>query len=156
MNRTIQISAFIWNKMLLKYTSDIYNTDISPADRDQGGNRGGRSQGDDSRELEREEPSWAQAPVITMAHGGADRGRSHGGGMATDSRGLTDDGGTGGRGAESKKDSQLRIGVCRWSGGPGWSWRLWRLRRRSAVEPEWPRTKVKLAGRKEPNRAGGT
>ncbi len=34
-----------------------------------------------------------------MAHGGADRGRSHGGGMATDSREATNNGGAGGVGA---------------------------------------------------------
>ncbi len=57
------------------------------ADRDQGGDEGGRSQGRDRRDPEQEEPSWTQAIAITAAHGGADGGRSHGGGMATDSRG---------------------------------------------------------------------
>ncbi len=44
-------------------------------------------------------PGGTQATAITAPHGGADGGRSHGGGRAADSRGLTDDGRAGGGGA---------------------------------------------------------
>jgi len=44
---------------------------------DEGGRRG----------LEQEELSWTLATALTVTHGGADGGKSHGWGMATDSRG---------------------------------------------------------------------
>ncbi len=53
--------------------------------RSQGGSDGGRSQGEDRQE--QEEPGGTQATITMVAHGGADRGRSHGGGMAADYRG---------------------------------------------------------------------
>ncbi len=53
-----------------------------PADRDQGGDEGGRSQGRDSKDAEQEAHIWTQATAITTP-GGPDGGRSHGGGMAT-------------------------------------------------------------------------
>ncbi len=65
-----------------------------PADRDQGDN-GGRSQGRDWRDPEQEKHSKTQATAMMMAHGGADGGRSHGGGIAADSKGPTG-GGAGG------------------------------------------------------------
>ncbi len=64
-------------------------------DRVQGGDEGGRSQGRpdrDRRGLEQEEPSRAQATGMTATPGGADRGRSHDGERAYDSRGLTNGG----------------------------------------------------------------
>ncbi len=70
-----------------------------PVDRVLGGDDRGRSQGEDRRDLEQEEPSRTQATAITATHGGADGGRSHGGGRADDSRGPTDGGG-GARGRE--------------------------------------------------------
>ncbi len=63
-----------------------------------GGDRG-RSQGRDRRDPENSR-TWATA--LMMAHGGTDGGRSHGGGMASDSRGLTNSGGAGGGGAETE------------------------------------------------------
>ncbi|KAL1250938.1 hypothetical protein QQF64_018734 [Cirrhinus molitorella] len=63
---------------------------------------GGRSQGEDRRELKQEEPGGTQIPAVTVAHGGADGGRSHGGGRADDSMGLTDGGRAGGGGARGR------------------------------------------------------
>ncbi len=54
-------------------------------------------EGGDGREPEQEEPGRIQATAITVAHGGADGERSHGEGMAADSRGPTNSGGAGGR-----------------------------------------------------------
>ncbi len=56
-------------------------------------------EGEDRRELEQEEPGGTQAMAITAAHGGADGGRSHGEGMAANSRGATNGSGAGGGGA---------------------------------------------------------
>ncbi|KAI2644691.1 hypothetical protein H4Q32_027011 [Labeo rohita] len=74
--------------------------------RSQGGDRrvqgrsdGGRCQGEDRRDLEQEEPGGTQAAAMMVAHGGAYRGRSHGGGRADDSRGSTAGGRAGGGGA---------------------------------------------------------
>ncbi len=50
-------------------------------------------------EPEQEEPGRTQATAITAAHGGVDGGRSHGEGMAADSRGPTNGSGAGGGGA---------------------------------------------------------
>ncbi|KTG32598.1 hypothetical protein cypCar_00023770 [Cyprinus carpio] len=84
-----------------------------PADRDhggrsQGGDDRGRSQGGDRRDLEQEEPGRTQATAIP-AQGEADSGRSHGGGMAADSRGPTNGseaGGGGARGGDREPKSQ--------------------------------------------------
>ncbi len=62
--------------------------------------KGAMKEGRDRRDPEQEEPSRTQATVITAAHGGADGGRSHGGGMAADSRGPTNGSGAGGGGAQ--------------------------------------------------------
>ncbi len=43
-------------------------------------------------------PGGTQATAITMNHGGADGGRSHGGGRAAKSKGMTDDSRAGGGG----------------------------------------------------------
>ncbi len=48
--------------------------------------------------MEQAEPNGTQATAVKTTHGGADGGRSHGGGRADDSRGLTDGGGAGGGG----------------------------------------------------------
>lgn len=64
-----------------------------PADRVQGGDDGGRTQGEDRRGLEQEKPSWTKAAAMMLTHDGIERWRSHGGGMATDSRGPTNTGG---------------------------------------------------------------
>ncbi len=45
------------------------------------------------RDLEQAEPGGTQAAAMMAAHGGADRGTSHGGGRANDSRGPTNGGG---------------------------------------------------------------
>ncbi len=74
-----------------------------PANRVQVGDEGGRSQGGDMRDPEQEEPGGTQATAITVAHGGADGGRSHGGGMAADSRGPTNGGGAGEGGARDRE-----------------------------------------------------
>ncbi len=80
-----------------------------PADRVHGWGRQGRSQGRDRRSqgrpdgarrgLEQAELGGTQATAVKATHGGADRGRSHGGGRADDSRGPTDGSGAGGGGA---------------------------------------------------------
>ncbi len=67
-----------------------------PAHRVQGGDEGGRSQGRDMRDPEQKEPGGTQAAATTVAHSGAEGGRSHGGGMTADSRGPTNGGGAGG------------------------------------------------------------
>lgn len=54
--------------------------------RSQGGSDGGRSQGDDTRDLAHVAPRGTKATAIMANHGGADRGKSHGGGRAEDSR----------------------------------------------------------------------
>ncbi len=79
------------------------------ADRDQDGVEGGRSQGGFRRDPEEEEPGGTQATAIKVARGGADGGRSHGGGMAADPRGPTNGGGAGGggvRGGDGEPKSQ--------------------------------------------------
>ncbi len=65
----------------------------------QGGDDGGRTQGEDRREQEQEEPGGTLTTAMKATHGGADRGRSHGGGRDDISRGPTNGGGAGGRGA---------------------------------------------------------
>ncbi len=50
------------------------------------------------RGLELAVPGGTQATAITMNHGGADGGRSHGGGRAAKSKGMTDDSRAGGGG----------------------------------------------------------
>ncbi len=70
-----------------------------PADRDHGGDEGGRSQGRDRRDPEQEAHHRTQATAMMMAHSGADGGRSHGGEMAVDFRGPANGGGAGGGGA---------------------------------------------------------
>ncbi len=70
------------------------------AHRIQGGDEGGSSQGRDMRDPE--EPGGIQATATMVAHGGADGGRSHGGGMATYSKGPTNRGGAGGGGARER------------------------------------------------------
>ncbi len=48
-----------------------------PADRVQGGDEGGRSQGGDRRDLEHVVPDGTQATAVMATHGGVDGGRSH-------------------------------------------------------------------------------
>ncbi len=73
----------------------------------QGGSDGGRSQDRDRRGLEQEEPGGTQATVTMVAHGGAYGGRSHGGGVGTDSMGPTNGGGAGrARGGDREPKSQ--------------------------------------------------
>ncbi len=89
--------------------------------------------------------SRTQATAMMMAHGGADRGRSHGGGMATDSRGHTKGGGAGGEGARGgEPTSQGGVEDLGVHGGAECS----------AVEQL--RTQVEQTGGTEPSRAGGT
>ncbi|KTF86671.1 hypothetical protein cypCar_00035211 [Cyprinus carpio] len=64
-----------------------------------GGDNGWRSQGGNRRDLEHAVPGATQATAIMVTHGVADGGRSHGGGRAVDSRGPTNLGSAGGRGA---------------------------------------------------------
>ncbi len=59
-------------------------------------------EGGGRREQEEGEHGMTQATAIKVAHGGADGGRSHGGGVAADSRGLTNGGGAGGGGARGR------------------------------------------------------
>ncbi len=61
--------------------------------RRQGRPDGRRSQGEDRRDLEQEEPGGTQAAAMKATHGGVDGGKSHGGGRSADSRGPTDGGG---------------------------------------------------------------
>ncbi|KAI2648130.1 Transcription elongation factor SPT5 [Labeo rohita] len=66
--------------------------------RNHGGSDGGRSQGEESRDL---------TAARKAAHGGADGGRSPDGGRADNSRGPTDSSGAGGRGDQGgDRDSQ--------------------------------------------------
>ncbi len=102
-----------------------------PANRVQWGDEGGRSQGRDMRGQEQEVHSRTQAPAMMMTHGGADRGRSYGGGMAADSRGLTNSVGAGGGGARGRDGEPTSQEDAEVPGGPGWSQGLWRLRRKS-------------------------
>lgn len=67
--------------------------------RNQAGPDKGRSQGDGKRDLEDVVPDGTQATAIMSTHGGADGGRSHGGGRADNSRGPTNGCGAGGGGA---------------------------------------------------------
>ncbi len=53
----------------------------------QGGARVNQMEGGDRRDLEQEEPGGTQAAAMMVNHGGADEGRSHGGGRADGSRG---------------------------------------------------------------------
>ncbi|KAI2663522.1 Midasin [Labeo rohita] len=76
----------------------------------QGGDNKERSQGDDMSGLEQEEPGATQATAMMTAHVGADRGRSHGGGRADDSRGMTDGGGAGGGGAQGRDGELMNQG----------------------------------------------
>ncbi len=88
--------------------------------RSQGGSDGGRSQGEDRQE--QEEPGGTQATITMVAHGGADRGRSHGGGMAADYRGPTNGGGAGGggaRGSDREPKSQDEAEDPEGQGGAG-------------------------------------
>ncbi len=57
------------------------------------------TEGEPRREQEQEEPGGTLTTAMKATHGGADRGRSHGGGRDDISRGPTDGGGAGGRGA---------------------------------------------------------
>ncbi len=57
------------------------------------------TEGRNRRDLVLEEPGGTHAASMLGAHSGADRERSHGGGRAADSRGLTDGGGADGGGA---------------------------------------------------------
>ncbi len=87
----------------------IFSPPGERADRDQDGVEGGRSQGGFRRDPEEEEPGGTQATAIKVARGGADGGRSHGGGMAADSSGPTNGGGAGGggvRGGDGEPKSQ--------------------------------------------------
>ncbi len=59
----------------------------------------GRRHGGNRRDLEHAAPGGTQATAIMVTHGGANGGRSHGGGRADDSRGPTNGGGAGGGGA---------------------------------------------------------
>ncbi len=81
-----------------------------PADRVQGGVEGGRSQGGDRRDLEYAAPGGTQATAIMVTHGGPDRGRSHGGGRADDSRGPTNSGRAGGGGARGRDREPMSQG----------------------------------------------
>ncbi len=66
-------------------------------------------EGGDRRDPEKEKHSRTQATAMMTAHCGADGGRSHGGGMAADSRGPTnvDGAGSGGaRGGDREPTSQ--------------------------------------------------
>ncbi len=83
------------------------------ADRDQGSDEEGRSQGRDRRDPEQEAHSRTQATAMMMAQSGADGGRSHAGDMAADSRGPTNGGGAGGGGAEVETESQRARGMHR-------------------------------------------
>ncbi len=63
-----------------------------------------------------------EATVTMVAHGGADGGRSHGGGMAADSRGPTNGGGAGGggaRGSDREPKSQDEAEDLEGQGGAG-------------------------------------
>ncbi len=91
-----------------------------------------------------------------MAHGGADGGRSHGGGMAVDSRGPTNGGGAGdggGRGVEpmsqgDAEDPAGDKGGAQCSSERGWGGR-------SAAETERLRTQVELTGGRSPTELVG-
>ncbi len=96
--------------------------EMEGARKSQGGSDGGRSQDGDRRDLEQEEPGGTQATVTMVAHGGADRGRSHGEGMAADSRGPTNGGGAGGggaRGGDREPKSQDEAEDLEGQGGAG-------------------------------------
>ncbi len=87
------------------------------ADRDQGGDEGGRSQVRDRKDPEQEEPGGTQSTAIMVAHGGADGGRSHGGGMAADSRGPSNGSGAGGGGARGENGEPTIQGDAEDPGG---------------------------------------
>ncbi len=59
----------------------------------------GRRHGGNRRDLEHAAPGGTQATAIMVTHGGANGGRSHGGGRADDFKGPTNGGGAGGGGA---------------------------------------------------------
>ncbi|KAL1277189.1 hypothetical protein QQF64_023862 [Cirrhinus molitorella] len=76
------------------------------------------------------------------AHGGADGGRSHGGGRADDSRGLTDGGGAGGGGARGGDGEPKIRGVTEDPEGQG------------GTGGTGARGRDGAGGKEEPDRAG--
>ncbi len=123
-----------------------------PGKRQEGsGTGGGRSQGRNRRDPEQEEHSRTQATAMMMAHGGANGGRRHGRRLqGADQRRWS-------RWRRSPRQRANEPGGCRGSGGPGWSWGLWRprWRRRSMAEPERLRTQVELMGGRSPTEPVG-
>ncbi len=75
-------------------------------------------EGGDRRGPEQEEHSRTQATAMMTAHGGTDGGRSHGGGMAADSRGPTNGGRAGGGGARGGDGEPTSQGDAEDPGGP--------------------------------------
>ncbi|KAI2655027.1 Ion-translocating oxidoreductase complex subunit B [Labeo rohita] len=98
-----------------------------------------RSQRGDRRDLKQEEPGLTTAAAMMATHGGADRGRSHGGGRADDSRGLADSGGTRDVELTSQGDAEYPEGQGRagdLEGHEDWSPEVADGQRLNKVEPE--------------------
>ncbi len=93
-----------------------------------------------------------QSPARETAHGGADGGRSHGGGRADDSRGPTYGGRAGGRGAQGGDGEPISQGDGEYPEGEVEKMAQMSKAqagiRKAAVEPERQRTKVDLEGRR--------
>ncbi len=113
-----------------------------------GGGQGGPD--GDRRGLEQAMPGGTQDTAIMSTHGGADGGRSHGGGKAFDSRGPTNGSGVGGGGARGREPM---------SQGDGKDWRAKAEQmatvteaevviRKAVVESERQRTEEEPEGRR--------
>ncbi len=68
---------------------------------------------------EQEEPGRTQTPELMAAHGGADRGRSHGGERADNSRGPTNASEAGGGGARGRDGETMSQGGGEYPEGQG-------------------------------------